>query len=239
MRIGLLIIVVLMLGACGHSPSAPTVQAVAANGAPVAICFVPTIKTVDVDMSAPKLIIDVAGSVVVEVERFDNSNRWVPWQGSPVTQVGPVSLDVWFNQHYRVRARLANCAEWSDWVVKTVGPANLCAACANPPAPPFSTMVCTDTVFTGNVVAYLPVAVPAGNYRVDVETKDAAHAPGYQPDQTQEVVTVRGIGTTEDIPEAATSHVTAFTVILPTLTEVVIEGGRDSVHGVCVSFRRE
>lgn len=80
------------------------------------------------------------------------------------------------------------------------------------------------------------VSLPAGTYQVEVETNDAKHRAGYQVSQTSEVVTLRGIGTTSDIPETTPRHVTTFTATLPVLAELVVEAGRDSVHGVCVAF---
>ena len=88
------------------------------------------------------------------------------------------------------------------------------------------------------------VSIPAGTYRVDVETFDAAHRPGFQAYQTTESVTlsVRGadgtaetIGTTRDIPEAATSILSSFTVTLRATADVLLAGASsDSVHGACV-----
>lgn len=80
------------------------------------------------------------------------------------------------------------------------------------------------------------MALPARTYRVDVETNDASHGPGLQTQETQEVVTVWGVGTTQDIPEAATRQVSTFTATLPMLTQIVVEAGPDAVHGVCVAF---
>ena len=83
---------------------------------------------------------------------------------------------------------------------------------------------------------HVPLALPAGRYRVHIETNDPGHREGWQTGQTQEVVTVWGVGTTQDIPEAATRQVTSFTVTLPRLAEIVVDSGPDSVHGVCVAF---
>lgn len=83
---------------------------------------------------------------------------------------------------------------------------------------------------------HVPLALPAGTYRVHVETNDPRHRDGWQAGQTQEVVTVWGVGTTQDIPEAAKRQVTSFTAMLPRLAEIVVESGPDSVHGVCVAF---
>jgi hypothetical protein len=95
------------------------------------------------------------------------------------------------------------------------------------------------TVFIrGMAPLVMPLALPAGAYRVDIETNDAGHRAGWQAGQTEEVVTVRGMGTTLDIAEAARRQVTTFTVTLPLLSEVVIEAGPHSVHGVCVAFVR-
>jgi hypothetical protein len=88
------------------------------------------------------------------------------------------------------------------------------------------------------------VSIPAGTYRVDVETFDPAHRPGFQAYQTSERLTlsVRGadgttetIGTTRDIPDDATSMLSSFTVTLRATSDVLLAGASsDSVHGACV-----
>lgn len=252
-----MIALALLATACGSNTiSSPS--KITAPAAESVSCTAPVIQSIDVDMAGPQLRIRVQSTTpfIVEVERFDNSHTWVPWSAINTNDLPPlmvdgkaaipqlIAIDVWFDHQYRIRIK--GCSDWSSWMEKRVGPANPCGSCTSAPVPvpsapsaPFAASVCTAGIFVTGITEQLAINVPAGTYRVDVETKDAAHAPGYQPDQTQEVVTVRGIGTTEDIPETATSHVTAFTAAIPTLTEVVIEGGRDSVHGVCVSFSRE
>jgi hypothetical protein len=90
----------------------------------------------------------------------------------------------------------------------------------------------------GSAPVFAPLALPAGAYQVHVETNDAGHQPGKETDQIEEVVTVWGVGTTQDIPEAATRQVTTFSVVLPKLAQIVVESGPHSVHGVCVVFVR-
>jgi hypothetical protein len=120
-----------------------------------------------------------------------------------------------------------------------------------PPPPPPAPLLSCGTVqghyvvnllgaafLRGNPPVVAPLSLPPGTYRVAVETNDAAHHAGWQSHQTEEVVTVWGVGTTQDIPEAAIRQVTTFTATLPMLAQVVIEPGPHSVHGVCVAFVR-
>jgi len=185
--------------------------------------------------------VDTKDPIIVDILRLDNSG-WVQWQNTPTgPMMPPAKIDVWPDQRYQVRVRKASCDAWSEWIPKVVPPSNPCGACNQPVSlPSIPVTICTNVVFTGEVTDVEPVSIPAGTYRVDVETKDANHQLGYQTDQTQEVVTIDGIGTTEDIPEADTAHVTTFFVTLPAqLGQVVIHGGRDSVHGLCITFTKQ
>lgn len=116
-----------------------------------------------------------------------------------------------------------------------------------PPAPPAPLLSCgtlqghyvvnlLGTTFVKGIEVFAPLSLPAGSYRVEIETNEAAHRAGYQTEQTEEVVTVWGVGTTRDIPEVEVRQVTTFDVTLPLLTQVVVQGGPHSVHGVCVAF---
>lgn len=118
-----------------------------------------------------------------------------------------------------------------------------------PPTPPPAPLLSCGTLRGQYVVDLLgttfqqdgapvvaPLALAAGTYRIEVETNDAHHAAGVQTYQTEEVVTVWGVGTTIDIPEAVTRQVTTFTATLPMLAQIVVEPGRHSVHGVCIAI---
>ena len=100
------------------------------------------------------------------------------------------------------------------------------------------------TTFRSSSSASRAVAIPAGTYRVAVETYDAAHRAGYQPGQTQETLVLSALyadgsteqlGITQDIPDAATAVVSTFTVTVRTVSQVRLgSAGGHSVHGACV-----
>ncbi len=162
---------------------------------------------------------------------------------------------------YRARVRaISECGKgnWSafDMFVlnrsgSTPSPAPPVPAPPVPPVPPpplhgcgtvrghYVVNLLGTTFVRGNAPVYAPLALPAGAYEVHVETNDANHRAGWQTSQTEEVVTVWGVGTTHDIPDAATRQVTTFNVMLPMLAQVVVEAGPHSVHGVCVAFVRK
>jgi hypothetical protein len=101
--------------------------------------------------------------------------------------------------------------------------------------------------FKPGMTATRAVAIPAGNYLVEVETYDAQHRAGYQSDQTEETLNVSvrlaegggsQIGATADIPEAATTARASFHVSVGRVTHVTLaSAGRHSVHGACVVWR--
>lgn len=145
---------------------------------------------------------------------------------------------------YRARVRVP-CSDWSDPAYFTFGGPPYTPPAPESPTPPV--LVTATVCWTGAEGFFLssipprrkPVSLPAGRYRVEVETRDDGHRAGYQTDQTEEVVTVWGVGTTRDIPETEQRQMTVFNItILTPWNEVVVEGGRHSVHGVCVTFRQ-
>lgn len=227
----------LFMAACGHdtasSVSGGPSSVAPSLIAPEASCAPPSLSVDARDMTAWFTV--SASAYEVEVQVLDGSG----WRdvgrttGSSWTPPPPLGFGDY-------RARVRTCGAFGEWVEFKFGGSGFVPEVPpvppQPPVPPFSASVCFSDVFGKGVVRRKALAVPAGAYRVEVTTSDPKHRAGYQPEQTQEVVTVRGIGTTEDIPEAATSHVTVFSVTLPALAEVVIEGGKHSVHGVCVTF---
>ena len=84
-------------------------------------------------MAAPKLEIDPVFTAdpapfEVQVERLKN-NTWLPWETkASVGDSTRVLIEVWFNQTYRVRARVIGCS-YGDWIEKVVGRSNPCGSC--------------------------------------------------------------------------------------------------------------
>ena len=124
----------------GQSLPAATSSSTAADGL-VAACTADTRITdlrVNANMAAPKLEIDPvfdAGPAPfeVEVQRLKNGT-WLPWETKASTGGSMrVLVEVWFDQTYRVRARLQDC-DWGGWVEKAVGARNVCGHCGQPAA---------------------------------------------------------------------------------------------------------
>ncbi len=220
----------------------------------------------------------VAGANVYEVEIYEVSSgslvaghvlAGTQWEwGAPGLGQGP----------YRARVRaLAECGSgrWSAddvFILNRSGAAGVPPPSFPPPpvpgpeapptpAPPSTPVAACgslsgayaadfrDVTFRSSVGAMRAITVPAGVYRIDVETYDAGHAAGRQPQQTHETVSVsvrtmggrvEQIGTTQDIPEAAAAIVSSFSVSLEGVSEVHLKSaGGDSVHGACVAWSRK
>ncbi len=266
MRLALVVMCALVAGACGKTevsgtsvtggPSAALpLEATCVTVAPGDFVVEPRNANAYVSWSVVEsahayevAITELATGNVVAVHSLTDT-KW-EW-GAPGLGQGP----------YSARVRAVTSCGMGDWSVDDVfilnrsGTAVELPAPPAPPAPPGAPaapmFACgtlqghyvVDLLATsfqkGNPPVFAPLALPAGAYQVHVETNDAGHQPGKQTAQIEEVVTVWGVGTTQDIPDAATRQVTTFNVVLPKLAQVVVESGPHSVHGVCVAFVRK
>jgi hypothetical protein len=259
----LVVIAAVVLAACSHNPIAPTavpegLVATASSGANqgrvaslgLALSCdhtAPSLAPVGVHGTLaefhwtavqPRLVFDIVrvnGLTTLVTADEDGHMEWRGPEG-----------------HYLARAHGAVCGRfgaWSNTVEFYLGGDDsgegspVVLPVVDPPLAPLPSPVSTQTVFTQGNGAVLPLAIPAGTYRLTVRTFDAGHRAGYQTEQTAETldVIVNGvvIGRTTDIPEDATSVESVFTVTGPATTVTLRHtGGVNSVHGAWVGVSR-